>query len=227
MSEFNQKRVIYTALARLLVAIPLFMVFLFLPAGTWNYWQAWSYMAVVFGVLFIVFAYLARWAPELLERRVKLQEKRDTQKKIVVIAMLVLLLAFCLPGLDRRFGWSQVPVWLVVAAQGAVLSGYLMIFRVMHVNHFASRVIEVADDQNLIDTDLYAWVRHPMYSGAIVFYVMTPLALGSFWAVIPALGMIPILAARIRDEERMLERDLPGYSAYKQKVRYRLLPGIW
>ena len=209
------------------MALPLFMLFFFLPAGTWNYWQAWVYLAILFIPMFFAMFYLLKNNPELLERRMRMKEKRSGQKQVVGISLIFLLLAFLLPGFDKRFGWSIVPIEVVVAAQICVLAGYLIVFRVMQINSFASRVIEVAPEQRVIDTDLYAIVRHPMYMGAMVLYVMSPLALGSYWSVIPALGMIPILVARIKDEELMLEKELPGYLEYKKKTKYRLIPYVW
>ena len=222
-----RNQLIKTVLSRLLMALPMFMLFFFLPAGTWNYWQAWVYLAILFIPMFFAMFYLLKNNPELLERRMRMKEKRSGQKQVVGISLIFLLLAFLLPGFDKRFGWSIVPIEVVVAAQICVLAGYLIVFRVMQINSFASRVIEVAPEQRVIDTDLYAIVRHPMYMGAMVLYVMSPLALGSYWSVIPALGMIPILVARIKDEELMLEKELPGYLEYKKKTKYRLIPYVW
>lgn len=222
-----RNQLIKIVLSRLLMALPLFMLFFFLPAGTWNYWQAWVYLAILFIPMFFAMFYLLKNNPELLERRMRMKEKRSGQKQVVGISLIFLLLAFLLPGFDKRFGWSIVPIEVVVAAQICVLAGYLIVFRVMQINSFASRVIEVAPEQRVIDTDLYAIVRHPMYMGAMVLYVMSPLALGSYWSVIPALGMIPILVARIKDEELMLEKELPGYLEYKKKTKYRLIPYVW
>ncbi|MBK8421829.1 isoprenylcysteine carboxylmethyltransferase family protein [Candidatus Villigracilis saccharophilus] len=222
-----RNQLIKIVLSRLLMALPMFMLFFFLPAGTWNYWQAWVYLAILFIPMFFAMFYLLKNNPELLERRMRMKEKRSGQKQVVGISLIFLLLAFLLPGFDKRFGWSIVPIEVVVAAQICVLAGYLIVFRVMQINSFASRVIEVASEQTVIDTDLYAIVRHPMYMGAMVLYVMSPLALGSYWSVIPALGMIPILVARIKDEELMLEKELPGYLEYKKKTKYRLIPYVW
>ncbi len=222
-----RNQLIKTVLSRLLMALPMFMIFFFLPAGTWNYWQAWGYLAILFIPMFFAMLYLLKNNPELLERRMRMKEERSGQKQVVGISLVFLLLAFLLPGFDKRFGWSIVPIEVVVAAQICVLAGYLIVFRVMQINSFASRVIEVASEQTVIDTDLYAIVRHPMYMGAVLLYVMSPLALGSYWSVIPALGMVPILVARIKDEELMLEKELPGYLEYKKKTKYRLIPYVW
>ena len=213
--------------SRLAMSIPMFMLFFFLPAGTWNYWQAWVYMGVLITPMFFAMIYLIKKDPELLERRMRLQEKRNEQRKILGVSLIFILLAFILPGFDKRFGWSNVSTSLVVAADVVILAGYFIIFRVMQINSFASRVIEVVSEQKVIDTDLYSIVRHPMYVGAILLYVASPLALGSYWAVLPALAIIPVLVARIKDEETALDKDLPGYLEYKQKTKYRLIPFIW
>ena len=212
---------------RIVMIIPMLMLFFFLPAGTWNYWQAWVYICLLIIPMFFAMIYLIKNDPELLERRMRLREKRSEQRLIVKVSLVFFLLAFILPGFDRRFGWSDVPIGLVIAAEICILVGYLIIFRVMQINSFASRVIEVASEQKVIDTDLYAIVRHPMYVGAILLYVASPLTLGSYWAVIPALVLIPVLVARIKDEESALDKDLPGYLAYKQKTKYRLIPFVW
>lgn len=222
-----RNQLIKTVLSRLLMALPMFMLFFFLPAGTWNYWQAWVYLAILFIPMFFAMFYLLKNNPELLERRMRMKEERSGQKKVVGISLVFLLLTFLLPGFDKRFGWSIVPFQIVVASEICVFIGYLIVFRVMQINSFASRIIEVASEQTVIDADLYAIVRHPMYMGAILFYVMSPLALGSYWSVIPALGMIPILVARIKDEELMLEKELPGYLEYKKKTKCRLIPYVW
>ena len=222
-----RNQLIKTVLSRLLMALPMFMLFFFLPAGTWNYWQAWVYLAILFIPMFFAMFYLLKNNPELLERRMRMKEERSGQKKVVGISLVFLLLTFLLPGFDKRFGWSIVPFQIVVASEICVFIGYLIVFRVMQINSFASRIIEVASEQTVIDADLYAIVRHPMYMGAILFYAMSPLALGSYWSVIPTLGMIPILVARIKDEELMLEKELPGYLEYKKKTKCRLIPYVW
>jgi protein-S-isoprenylcysteine O-methyltransferase Ste14 len=137
-------------------------------------------------------------------------------------------LGYLIPGLDRRFGWSHVPAWLVVTSLILVLAGYIMIFFVFRENSYASRVVEVEKGQKVIDTGPYAVVRHPMYTAFIILTAFTPLALGSYWAVLPMWMIIPILTVlRIPNEEEVLKRALPGYAEYMQKVKYRLLPGIW
>lgn len=223
----SREQLLKVVAGRIIMIIPMLMLFFFLPAGTWNYWQAWVYMGVLITPMFFAMIYLIKKDPELLERRMRLKEKRSEQRLIVKVSLVFFLLAFILPGFDKRFGWSDVPIGLVIASDICILIGYLIIFRVMQINTFASRVIEVANEQKVIDTDLYSIVRHPMYVGAILLYVASPLALGSYWAVLPAIVIIPIIVARIKDEEAALDKDLAGYLEYKQRTKYRLIPFIW
>ena len=214
-------------LVRYLEALLLLSAMFFLSAGTLAYWEAWLYLAILFIPMAFVMAYLLKNDPELLERRMRFREKETAQKRIIGLSWLWFLLAFFLPGLDQRFGWSHVPVMIVLAAALLVLLGYGIVVWVFRENSYASRVIEVTEQQQVIDSGPYALLRHPMYLGAIVMYIFSPLALGSWWAMIPALPIIPVLIVRLLNEEEILLRDLPGYAAYRQKVRFRLLPGVW
>jgi protein-S-isoprenylcysteine O-methyltransferase Ste14 len=214
-------------LSRYLMAFFALAAMFFLSAGTLAYWEAWLYLAILFIPMAFVMVYLLKNDPQLLERRMHMREREKAQKRIISFSWLWFLLAFLLPGLDHRFGWSDVPVGVVLLAAGLVLLGYGLVFWVFRANSYASRVIEVAQGQQVIDSGPYAIIRHPMYIGSIVLYVFSPLTLGSWWAMIPALPIIPILVLRILNEEKLLVKDLPGYEAYRQKVKYRLLPGIW
>jgi protein-S-isoprenylcysteine O-methyltransferase Ste14 len=199
----------------------------FLSAGTILYWEAWIYLAIIFIPMGYVVRYFLHHDPELLERRMKMKERVTTQKLIVKFGLIVFLAAYLLPGFDKRFGWSDVPIILVVIADLLVLSGYLLIIRVFQENRYASRIIEVEQNQKVISTGPYAIIRHPMYSGVLLMYIFSPLALGSYWAAIPTLFIIIIIIARILNEEKILKEQLIGYREYTQKVRYRLIPGIW
>jgi protein-S-isoprenylcysteine O-methyltransferase Ste14 len=199
----------------------------FLPAGTFAYWEAWTYIAVLFIPMFFVFIYLVKKEPELLARRMKMKEKEAEQKLIIKLSYIPFLVAFLLPGLDKRFGWSNVPVVVVLIADILVLLGYGIFFLVLKENPYASRIVEVEPEQTVITSGPYARVRHPMYSGVLLLYIFSPLALGSYWAIIPTIFIIPVILARILSEEKILLRDLDGYEEYMQKTRYRLIPGIW
>jgi len=223
----SRSKLFATVLGRLLGGILFFMLIFLLPAGTWKYWQAWMYIAVLIIPMFFVLAYFMKNDPSLLERRTHMREERKEQRRIIMASGLFLTLAYILPGFDIRYGWSNVPAWVSIAAAVSVFFSYMLVFRTMQVNSFLSRVIEIAEGQKVIDTDVYGIVRHPMYVGMIVMFIFSPLALGSYWAVLPALFIIPVIVARILDEEIALEKELPGYREYKQKVKYRLIPFVW
>jgi len=216
-NQLLQGELIKMVFARLLVVIPLLLAMFFLPAGTLAYWEAWVYLTVLLIPMVLVLIYLLRNDPELLERRMRMREKESEQKLIIKISYLYFLLAFLLPGFDKRFEWSNVPVVVVIVADVLVL----------RENRYASRIIEVEQEQKVISSGPYAIVRHPMYLGVSLMYILSPLALGSYWATIPSLLIIPLLVARIRNEESVLGRELKGYKEYMQKTKYRLIPGIW
>lgn len=203
------------------------MALFFLPAGTWDYWQAWVFLAIVLVPTFVLLIILLVKDPDTLRRRMKHKEADAGQDKIIKLSGFVLSLAFLLPGFDKRWGWSHLPVWVVIAADVVCLGGYLVFMLVLRENRFASRVVEVQEGQKVISSGPYAVVRHPMYVGMLLLYLACPLALGSAWAFIPALLMIPVLVLRIRSEEKILMTELPGYAAYTEKVKYRLVPGLW
>jgi protein-S-isoprenylcysteine O-methyltransferase Ste14 len=226
-SQLSRRQLIRMMLLRVLVFVPAMFLLFFLPAGTFAYWEAWLYLAILLIPMMFVFSYLIKNDPELLERRMRMREKVSEQKLIIKFSYLVFLVIFLLPGFDRRWEWSQVPVAVVLAAGLVVLFGYGIFFLVMRENRYASRIIEVEQEQTVISTGPYAIVRHPMYLGALLMYLASPLALGSYWALIPALLTIPILVARILNEEKVLARELTGYREYMQTTRFHLIPGIW
>lgn len=216
-----------TAYAWLLLALSVLSFMLFLSAGTVRYWEAWVYLAILFIPASLMVAYLLKTSPELLERRMRMREKEPQQRWITGAASLWFVATYLVPGFDQRFDGSDVPVNVVVVADLVVLLGYGVIFRVFRVNPYASRIVEVEPAQKVVSTGPYAVVRHPMYVGALLIYLATPLALGSYWALLPAVLILPIIIARIRNEERVLARDLEGYQDYLRVTRYRLFPGIW
>jgi len=200
---------------------------LFAFAGSFRYWQAWLFLAALAIPLVMTLTFLLRKDPALLEKRMNLKEPRKEQRKIVQISGLFMLLGFFLPGLDYRYQWSDVPIWVIVVSVIVFECSYAMVVAVFAQNSYASRVVEIQEGQQLIDTGLYAIIRHPMYSASIILYLSIPLMLGSYVAVIPmALSCLEIIA-RIKDEEEMLKAGLPGYTAYTQRVKYRLIPYIW
>ncbi len=208
--------------------VPMFFaVFTLLPAGTLNYWQLYVYIGVILIPMLFVLLYFLRHDPKFLERRTKGTEKVKEQKLIQMINLPVFVAAFLVPGLDRRYGWSDVPVEIIVITDILILGGYLIIFKVFRDNSYASRIIEIDQEQKVITTGLYSIIRHPMYIGVLIMYMPTPLALGSYWGLIP-MSLLPVtLAFRIINEEKVLRENLPGYNEYCQKTRYKLIPYIW
>jgi protein-S-isoprenylcysteine O-methyltransferase Ste14 len=221
------KKVSWIAVGKIIFGILILPVLFFLTAWTFNYWQAWLYLAVIFLPAAFVLVYFARNDPAFLNRRMQFKEPEAEQKKIVSFSAVPLILQFVLPGLDVRFGWSRLPDSIVLLGAALTLLGYIIVILTFMKNRFASRVIVVEEGQKVITTGPYKLVRHPMYFGTILLYTFSPLALGSYWAVIPALFMIPVLVYRIINEEEILKRDLPGYIEYTEKTRYRLIPGLW
>lgn len=215
------------AVMRLVIGIPIIGALFFLPAGTLDYWQAWVWLATLFIPMGVSLIYLVRMDPALLERRTRTNEMRPEQRRIIMASVVYLLVTFLLPGFDVRYGWSNVPAWLSLAADGVVLGSYILYVLVLKTNTFASRVVEVEQGQQVITSGPYSLVRHPMYLAMIMMMTATPLALGSYWAMLPSIGFILLLAARAKNEEELLLVELKGYREYTQKIRYRLFPGIW
>lgn len=227
MNPTTRRQLLRQSLVRVLGALIVFPVLLLLPAGTWRYWQAWVFVGAVFVPMLIALAYMVRKAPELLERRLRTREERSAQRRVIRLAAILYLLVFLVPGLDRRLGWSHVPLGVTIAADVLLVLAYGFVIYAMLANRYASRVVEVAAGQQVVTTGPYAWVRHPMYLGASVMLLLTPLSLGSWWALLAAVPIVLVFAVRALDEERLLEQSLPGYREYEQATRYRLLPGVW
>jgi protein-S-isoprenylcysteine O-methyltransferase Ste14 len=203
---------------------------LLMPAGTMAYWQAWVYLGIFVGASALTTVFLIRRDPALLERRMRggpTAEKRPVERLIMVFTSLGFIALLVVPALDRRFGWSGVPGWAVIVGDVLVVVGFYFIFLVYRENTFTSATIEVAPGQTVISTGPYAIVRHPMYASALLYLVGTPLALGSYWGLVPLAALLPFLMWRLFDEERFLAESLPGYVEYQRKVRHRLIPRIW
>jgi protein-S-isoprenylcysteine O-methyltransferase Ste14 len=205
-------------------------VFLFVPAWTLDYWEAWVYLFVFSGSCAIVTLYFLKHDTELIKRRVKAgptAEREKTQKVIQSLANVAFILGILLPGLDHRFQWSQVPFSLVLASDIFVLLGFIAVFFVFKENTYTSAIVEVDPDQKVISTGPYRLVRHPMYAGALVMFLFTPVALGSFWGVLGTIPLIVLIIFRLLDEEKFLAEHLSGYKEYCNTTRYRLIPRIW
>jgi protein-S-isoprenylcysteine O-methyltransferase Ste14 len=205
-------------------------VVLFGSAGTLRYPQAWVFLGIFFGASLSVTLDLMRRDPKLLERRVKAgpaAEQRPRQRLLQGLASCSFLAILAVPALDHRFGWSHVPLLVVVGGDALVAFGFLVVFRVFRENSYASAVIEVGVEQKVVDTGPYALVRHPMYAGALVLLAGIPLSLGSFWGLLVLVPFAVVIVLRLLDEEAALLQELPGYAAYRGKTRYRLIPFVW
>jgi protein-S-isoprenylcysteine O-methyltransferase Ste14 len=199
-------------------------------AGTLRDGRAWLMLAVFFGSAGIITVWLWFRDQALLERRVKAgpgSEPDPTQNLIQGLAGLAFLAIFAVPGLDRRFGWSGVPLAISLVGDGMIAGGFLIVFLTFRENTFTAGTIEVAEDQHLIDGGPYAVVRHPMYAGALIMIAGIPLALGSWWGLVPAALLVPVIVWRLTREEALLAADLAGYRDYRRRVRYRLAPLLW
>lgn len=215
------------ALTKFLFGLLLVGVLLFLPAGTFAYWQAWLFIGCLFGPMFIAGIWLTFRSPELLRRRLNAKEEQNEQKWVVTLSGLLFVAVFVVAGLNFRFGWYMLPDWAVFVATAVFLAAYALYAEVMRENIWLSRTIEVQENQQVVSTGLYGIVRHPMYAATLLLFLSMPLVLASPWSFAIMLLYIPIIALRIRNEEQVLERELKGYSEYKQRVKYKLIPFIW
>ena len=220
-------KLFWEALTKFSCGLLLVGLLIFLPAGTLAYAQGWLLMGLLFGPMLVAgFVMLAK-SPAFLKKRLDAKEKQATQKGVVGFSGLMFVAGFVVAGLDFRFGWSDVPTWVIVTASVLFLVSYGLYAEVMRENAYLSRTIKVEEGQKVVDTGLYGIVRHPMYAATILLFLMMPLVLGSWYALI-VFGFYPlIIVIRLRDEETLLTRELPGYEAYKQKVKYRIIPFIW
>jgi len=217
----------WLALAGLAVVMGLL---LFVPAATLRYWQAWMYLSIFTSATVLTTLYLLRKDPALLERRMRggpRAERQPAQKFIMLCTSIGFIALLVVPAFDHRLGWSTVSLGVVVAGDVLVAIGFYLIFLVYRENTFASGTIEVAENQKVISTGPYAIVRHPMYASAFIYLLGTPLALGSYWGLVPVAVMMPFLIWRLFDEERFLARNLPGYTEYQKRVQHRLVPFVW
>jgi protein-S-isoprenylcysteine O-methyltransferase Ste14 len=215
---------------RLVVLAVVMGLLLFIPARTIRYWQAWVYLSIFTGASLLITLYLMKEDPALLKRRMRggpTAEKRRTQKTIMFCTSIGFMALLVVPALDHRFRWSAMPLSCVIVGDFLVVIGFYCIFLVYKENTFTSATIEVVEDQKVISTGPYAIVRHPLYASALLYLAGTPLALGSFWGLLPLAAVIPFLILRLYDEESFLARNLCGYTEYQKKVRRRLIPFIW
>ena len=220
-------KLLCNALIKLLCGLLLISLLIFLPAGTVHYFNGWLLMGVLFVPILILGVVLLIKSPDLLAKRLDLREKQSAQKRVVSLSALLFLLGFIAAGLDFRFGWTHVPFPVVLIASAVFLCSYGLYAEVMRENAYLSRTVKVEEGQRVIDTGLYGVVRHPMYFATVLLFLAMPLILGSWISFLIFLAYPVLIALRIRDEERLLERELTGYTEYKARVKYRLIPFIW
>ena len=199
----------------------------FLSAGTLCYPNGWLFMALLFIPMLIAGFVMLFKSPEFLKKRLDAKEKQTTQKGVVALSGLMFIAGFVLAGLDFRFRWSTMPDWVVMVASVLFVAAYILYAEVMRENAYLSRTVKVEQGQTVVDTGLYGIVRHPMYAVTILLFLTMPLILGSWYALIIFAFYPVIIIVRLKDEEALLAKELPGYEGYQQKVKYRLLPFIW
>lgn len=203
------------------------VLLLFLPAGRLEYRNGWLFIGLLFVPMLTLGIILSIKAPDLLEKRLNAREKQNTQKGVVAASGFLFVAGFVVAGLDFRFGWSRVPMWLVFLSSAILLISYALYAEVMRENAYLSRTIEIQEDQKVIDTGLYGIVRHPMYAVTLWLFLSIPLVLGSWWSLLCFLPYVAVIIIRINNEEKVLEEGLEGYKDYKKRVKYRILPFIW
>ena len=221
------KHLLIQALVKILAGIALVGSMVFLPAGSFAYWQGWLLMSVLFVPMFIAGIFMLVKNPELLRKRLNAKEKESQQKTVVALSGLLFIISFVTAGLNWRFGWCLLPDWAVWTAASLFILSYILYAEVLRENVYLSRTIEIQDGQKVIDTGLYGIVRHPMYMATVIMFLSMPLVMGSPISFIIMLGYLPVIAMRIRNEEKVLEAGLDGYKEYKTRVKYKVIPFIW
>jgi protein-S-isoprenylcysteine O-methyltransferase Ste14 len=217
----------FTGLGQLLVALA---VLLFVPAWSLDYWEGWVFLLVFSSSVLAITLYYLNRAPGLIESRLRAgpaAEKKKSQRMIQAVASIFFILTFIVSGLDHRFGWSDIPISLVIGGNILVVLGLSIVFLVFRENRYSSGIIEVGKDQRVISTGPYAVVRHPMYAGAFIMLLGVPLALGSWWALLTIFLLFAAIVWRLLDEEKFLVKNLLGYAEYCENTRYRLIPFLW
>ena len=221
------KNLFVQAIIKLLSGVILFGALIFLPAGTFSFFNGWLLMGILFIPMFLAGSVMMLKNPELLRKRLNAKEAQTEQRLVVRLSGLMFIAGFVVAGFGVRFEWYSLPTWVVIAASVFFLLAYILYAEVLRENAYLSRTIEIQEDQRVVDTGLYGIVRHPMYSATLILFLSMPLVLGSLYSFMIFLTYPLIIAKRIKKEEELLERELDGYREYKQKVKYRLIPFIW
>lgn len=221
------KKLLISALVKVVAGILLVGALLFVPAGAFDWWQAWLLMGILFIPMIIAGFFMLAKAPDLLRKRLDAREEEDEQRTVIALSGLMFVAAFVVAGLGYRFGWMTFPIWVTWLGAALFLASYALYGVVISENKFLSRTIEVQEGQHVVDTGLYGIVRHPMYSSTLVLFLSMPLVLGSPFAFIIMLVYIPIIVKRILNEEKVLAEGLEGYADYLARVPWRLIPHVW
>ena len=221
------KELYFQAISKFALGLILIALLLFLPAGTLRYWNGWLLIAILFVPMFFAGIVMMLRDPERLKKRLHAKEDEAEQKTVIFLSGIMFLAAFITAGLNFRFGWIVMPRWSAWLAAGVFLAAYLIYAEVLRENAFLSRTIEVQAHQKVVDTGLYGIVRHPMYAATVLLFLSMGFVLGSPISFVILLFYLPIIAKRIRNEEAVLARELDGYQAYREKVKYKVIPFIW
>ncbi len=220
-------KLLFEAIIKVLAGIILVGLLIFFPAGTIHFTNGWILMLLLFVPMFVAGIVMMITNPELLKRRLNAKEQQKEQSVVVIISGVMFVLGFVVAGLDFRFGWSDLPMFLTICASVVFIVGYLLYAEVIRENEYLNRTIQVEENQKVIDTGLYGIVRHPMYSATLLLFLSMPIILGSLWSFIIFLVYPFVIAIRIKFEEKFLEKELIGYTEYKKKIKYRMIPHIW
>ena len=220
-------KLLINAMTKFTCGLLLVGLLIFLPAGTLYYTGGWLFLGLLFVPMLIAGFVMLFKSPEFLAKRLDAKEKQATQKGVLALSGLMFIGGFVVAGLDHRFGWSHMPAWVTITASVLFLAAYALYAEVMRENAYLSRTIKVEEGQKVVDTGLYGIVRHPMYMATVLLFLMMPIILGSWYSLIVFAFYPAIIIVRLKDEEKLLTRELPGYTEYKQKVKYRLIPFIW
>lgn len=220
-------KLLVEALTKFTCGLLLVMALIFLPAGTLGWMQGWLFVGLLFVPMLIAGFVMLVKSPDFLKKRLDAKEKQGKQKGVVAISGVMFIAGFVVAGLDFRFGWSYMPSWVIVVAAVLFLTAYALYAEVMRENAYLSRTVKVEEGQTVVDTGLYGIVRHPMYAVTVLLFLMIPVILGS-WYALAVFSVYPaVIIVRLKDEEALLTRELPGYAEYKKKVKYRIIPFVW
>lgn len=220
-------KLLIEALTKFACGLVLVGLLIFLPAGTLSYTYGWLLIGLLFVPMLIAGFVMLSKSPDFLKKRLDAKEKQGTQKGVVALSGLMFIAGFVVAGLDYRFSWSDMPTWVILMASVLFLAAYALYAEVMRENAYLGRTIKVEEGQKVVDTGLYSVVRHPMYMATILLFLMMPIVLGSWYALIAFAFYPAVIVVRLKDEEELLTKELPGYAEYKQKVKYRIIPFVW